>query len=511
VEAADASLTRAYPDDRSAATGSYPTFEAAETARKFVSQGGSAAALADFIARDDDYTDHDSNVHSTITFLGNHDAGRFAFFLQQDNPDAPPARLADLVKLGHGLLYLSRGQPVVYYGDEQGMIGRGGNDMQAREDMFASQAPDFRTATLLGTTRTGADDKFDEQHPFYRFFSRLGALRARHPALRVGAMLPRLTAEPGLFAFSRIERHELVEYVIALNNSRTVTLTASVPTSQPARATVMRIFDSRTPDAPGGEALTADSAGAVRVTLAPLQFAVWGAAAALSAPTAPPQISLVNPADEATLSFTSREVDGLVFPTRREIRAEVSGGDGVAEVTFVMSRASRPGQYELLGTDDAAPYRVFWEPPSDLAPGETLEFIATASDLRGHCAVAHIRGVTVAPVKISFGIPGAKTPCILKPAPATLDVTAGTGFTLSVQADGMGPIDYQWLRNGERIAGATAATCSIVQAGRADAGEYRVLAHNLAGTSISPVTFVSIAAATSRLSPCSDTKSVVGH
>jgi glycosidase len=467
-------------------------------ARRFVSQGGTAAALADFIARDDCYTDHDSNVHSTTTFLGNHDAGRFAYFLQQDNPGATPARLADLVKLGHGLLYLARGQPVIYYGDEQGMIGRGGNDMQAREDMFASQAPDFKTATLLGTTRTGADDKFDEQHPFYRFFARLGALRARHPALRVGAMIPRLTAEPGLFAFSRIERRELVEYVIALNNSRTATLTASVPTSQPAGASVTRIFDSRTPDTPGGKTMTADDAGAIRVTLAPLQFAVWRAVAALSAPPTPLRISLVNPEDGANLGFSSREVDGLVFPSRREIRAEVSGGDGVAEVTFVMSRESRPGQFELLGTDDAAPYRVFWQPPADLAPDEKLEFIATASDLRDHCAVAHIEGVTVAPVKISFGIPGARTPRILKPAPATLNVPAGAGFTLAVQADGTSPIEYQWLQDGERIAGATAATYSVSKASAANAGEYRVLVHNLAGTSISPVTVVTVAAAMNR-------------
>jgi alpha-amylase len=63
-------------------------------------------------------------------------------------------------------------------------------------------------------------------------------------------------------------------------------------------------------------------------------------------------------------------VAGHVIPERQEIRADVAGGDGFAEVTFVMERASRPGQYELLGTDDAPPYRVFWRPPADLAPGE---------------------------------------------------------------------------------------------------------------------------------------------
>ena len=35
-------------------------------------------------------------------------------------------------------MYLVRGQPVVYYGDEQGFIGDGG-DKDARQDMFASQ------------------------------------------------------------------------------------------------------------------------------------------------------------------------------------------------------------------------------------------------------------------------------------------------------------------------------------------------------------------------------------
>ena len=125
-----------------------------KAARDFVAKAGTGAALDDFFARDDYYTDHDSNVHTTTTFLGNHDAGRFAYFLQQDNPGAPPEQLLDLVKLGHGLLYLARGQPVIYYGDEQGMIGRGGNDMQARESLFASQAPAFRDASLLGTTWT---------------------------------------------------------------------------------------------------------------------------------------------------------------------------------------------------------------------------------------------------------------------------------------------------------------------------------------------------------------------
>jgi alpha-amylase len=453
-------------------------------ARKFVSQGGRAAALDDFFARDDYYTDHDSNVHSTPTFLGNHDAGRFGYFLQQDNPGATPAQLADLVRLGHGLLYLVRGQPVLYYGDEQGMIGRGGNDMQAREDMFAARAPDFKSAPLLGTTRTGADDKFDDHHPFYQFFAELGALRAAHPALRSGAMIPRATHEAGLFAFSRVERNERVEYLVALNNSRTATLSSKVPTSQPAGARFQRIFDSRRPAPVGAGDLAADSQGEVLVSLAPLQFAVWRAEAPVPALASTPLVAFATPAAGATLSFTSREVDGQVFPSRQELRAEVSGGNGIAEVTFVMSRASRPGQYELLGTDDSPPYRVFWRPPPDLAPDEPLTFLATVDDLNGHRSVARLEGIRVANQGITFGTRGAKVPLITQ-SPADIIAGSGSGrLSLSVEASGTGPLEYLWMCNDHEIPGENKATLTIA-ASPDRAGLYRVLIRNRAGTAVS--------------------------
>jgi len=94
-----------------------------QSAIAYVSKGEPAAAMESIFALDDYYTGPANNVHTTTTFLGNHDLGRFGYFLQRDNPAATPAQLADLVKLGHGLLFLSRGQPVIYYGDEQGMIG----------------------------------------------------------------------------------------------------------------------------------------------------------------------------------------------------------------------------------------------------------------------------------------------------------------------------------------------------------------------------------------------------
>ncbi|MCX6943615.1 MAG: alpha-amylase family glycosyl hydrolase [Opitutales bacterium] len=468
-------------------------------ARKFVSQVGTASTLADFFARDDYYTDHDSNVHSTTTFLGNHDAGRFAYFLQRDNPGASPAQLADLVKLGHGLMLLSRGQPVVYYGDEQGMIGRGGNDMQAREDMFASQTPDFKTAPLLGTTRTGADDKFDPSHPIYHLISRLDALRAAHPALRTGAMIPRATRETGLFAFSRIGRVEKTEYLVALNNSRTATLSSRVPTSQRAGAHLVRIFDSRTPDSPGPDTLITDEQGQATVSLAPLQFAVWQATTPLMGITEPVQVALVNPAPGAALKFTVHEFDGQTFASRQEIRAEVTGSDGFGEVTFTLERASRPGQTEYLGTDDAPPYRVFWRPSDDLGPGEKFTVTATFNDLRGRRASASVEGLSIASKEVPTGIVGAKVPTMTT-APASVTVRVDEKVTLRVTAEGTGPLEYQWLRNDEEVTGATDPTLTIT-ASSYTGGSYRALVRNRAGTTLSRPAVVSLLPAFGRIDP----------
>jgi glycosidase len=455
-------------------------------ARRFVSQSGTAAALTDFFVRDDFYTDHDSNVHTTTTFLGNHDAGRFGFFLLQDNPGATPAQLEHLVQLGHGLLYLTRGSPVIYYGDEQGMLGAGGNDMQARETMFGAVATDFKNARLLGTSRTGADDKFDPQHPFYRFFTHLAALRSAHVALRTGAIIPRLTGDNHVAAFSRIERSERVEYLAVFNNSRTQSVRVAVPTSQPAGATWRALFDSRRPEASPDETLTSDAQGAVAVTLAPLQFAVWRADRSLAVPAQRAQIELVTPRDGGVFAIGSREIDGLIFPVRREIRADVRGGDGVGEVTFVLRRATRPAQSELLGVDDAAPYRVFWSPPADLAPGEKFEIVATFDDLRGHRTAARAGELTfTAAPGFKWGIPNSRTPMLKAFAAEDVRLAPGQPLTLAVAAEGTAPLEFQWFKNGAPIPGANSADYRLASPSDADAGDYRVEVRNLAGTALS--------------------------
>ena len=51
--------------------------------------------------------------------------------------------------LAHALLLFTRGIPVIYYGDEQGFTGKGG-DAAARQDMFGSKAAGFRRGKESG-------------------------------------------------------------------------------------------------------------------------------------------------------------------------------------------------------------------------------------------------------------------------------------------------------------------------------------------------------------------------
>lgn len=455
-----------------------------KAARDFVSRGGTAAQLAQFFATDAMYTDHDSNVQTLTTFISNHDDGRFGFFLRKDNPSIGADLMARKIMLAYDLLLTSRGQPALYYGDEQGMVGTGW-DAGSREDMFASRSPEYARQALLGTTRTGADDKFDTRHPFYRALAALCALRTSSPGLSTGATITRASASPNLFAFSRIERAERVEYLVALNNSEARAAGSALATCQPAGALFTRVFDSLDPGPAAGKPLEAGAGGTVSVSLEPMQCVVWKAQAPLAPPASAPSVALATPLPGATLSFTADSVDGHEIPVRQEIRAEVSGGDGFAEVTFALARASRPGQYELLGTADAPPYRVFWRPPADLAPGEKLAFIATVDDLRGHRASAQATGIRVAPSGLSFGIRGASVPTLVRQPDASVEVREGSALELSVLAAGTGPLDYAWLHDGSRVAGAAGAVLRIGRAAAADAGGYVALVHGPEGTAIS--------------------------
>ncbi len=155
------------------------------------------------------------------TFLGNHDMGRFAMFVKQANPGADDAELLARVKLGHSLLLTLRGVPTIYYGDEQGFVSDG-NDQLARENMFASKVAAYNDNDLIGTNATTATANFDPAHPLYRHIAALADIRRKTPALTRGATKVRAFSDkPGLLAISRFDPATGREVVLAYNTSAT--------------------------------------------------------------------------------------------------------------------------------------------------------------------------------------------------------------------------------------------------------------------------------------------------
>src|SRR6187431_1209906 len=88
-------------------------------------------------------------------FTGNHDFGRLAWIIHAARPNATDDEVLKRVMLGNAMMFLLRGVPVVYYGDEQGFVGHG-VDQDARQDMFASQVASYNDQTLLGSSTSTA-------------------------------------------------------------------------------------------------------------------------------------------------------------------------------------------------------------------------------------------------------------------------------------------------------------------------------------------------------------------
>jgi glycosidase len=121
--------------------------------------------------------------------------------------------------MANAMLFTLRGVPIVYYGDEQGFSGLGG-DQDAREDMFMSRVPSYLAEHSLGSTPSSERIPFDRSNVLFAHIARLAKLRLAHDALRHGRQVVRnYSSTPGLFAVSRFDPTTGREYVIAFNTS----------------------------------------------------------------------------------------------------------------------------------------------------------------------------------------------------------------------------------------------------------------------------------------------------
>jgi len=201
------------------------------------------------------------------TFLGNHDAGRFPALMKLFGFKGSDDELLRRDMLGHAMLLTLRGVPTIYSGDEQGFVGKGG-DQDARQDMFASKVASYNEDKLLGTGSTTAQANFNPQHPLYREIATLAHIRTSHPALTRGLQLVRYSQEkPGLFAVSRFEPGTGREMLILFN-------TSAAPVRQNVR---VETRSSHFETLAGACAATASAPGSVAVDLPPLGYAVCNA------------------------------------------------------------------------------------------------------------------------------------------------------------------------------------------------------------------------------------------
>ncbi|MET9426952.1 pullulanase-type alpha-1,6-glucosidase [Streptomyces sp. NPDC003036] len=359
VYSADPAVTAPYVTrGRLDATLDFPFQDAA---RRYASQGGPATKLSELFAQDYRYTTDKANAYESVPFLGNHDMGRFGTFLKQDNAKAGDEELVARYRLANELMFLTRGNPVVYYGDEQGFTGAGG-DKDARQTLFASKTADYLDDDQLGTDRTHADDAYDTGHPLYRSIAALSRLTKAHPALRDGVQTERhADSGQGVYAFSRFSGAETkarTEYVVAVNNA-TAPKTVELATDSPD--TAFRYVYGGTGTVTGGQTL--------KLTVPALSSVVLKAGKPVPAPAARPAIALKAPAAGAI---------GTV-----EVTADVDGG-GLNRVVFAAQQGT--GKWQVLGSADHAPYKVTH---TVTAPaGTALRYKAVVVDSTGRTASA---------------------------------------------------------------------------------------------------------------------------
>jgi glycosidase len=332
-------------------------FQAAATG--YASGGSSALTMLHRLQDDDYYRLPDGTDPTPPTFLGNHDMGRAALQISQQGSGLSGVPLLQRVLLGYDLLYLLRGAPVVYYGDEVGMIGTGG-DKAARQDMFPTQVPDWQTQARVGSPPIGTGSSFDvTNNPIELELKQLGALRDANPALSTGWTIVRY-AKGGLLVVSRIDPTTKHELVAAFNNGA-AQASATVQTSTASAWTTLL-----GPDA----ARISDSSGKLALTVPATSALLLKAdGEVVAAPPGKPKL-VVKGDDLTSLWAASATVPG---------NAPVS-------VAFAVRRGTT---WQRLDVDTSPPYRAFLD-PAKFHKNEQVSVVAIARGLDGATAVSAV-------------------------------------------------------------------------------------------------------------------------
>ncbi|HSP73759.1 MAG TPA: alpha-amylase family glycosyl hydrolase [Gaiellaceae bacterium] len=333
-----------------------------DAAAGYASGGSNAIAIRYRLEDDDYYLGPGGSPLALPTFLGNHDMGRAALEISQQGAGLSGEPLLRHLLLGYDLMYLLRGAPVVYYGDEVGMLGTGG-DKQARQDMFPTQVAEWKTQPRVGGQPIGGGSSFDvTDNPIETRLKLLGAVREQNPALATGLTLVR-RATGAFLAVSRVDTRSHVE-LLALFNDGAGRIEARVQTSTPSAAWTPLLGD-------GGGARS-DAQGGVAVTVPPLGTVLLRADRAVP-PAAQPKPSLGVAGDSLSDYWVAT--------------AKVAGTAPVT-VAFALRRAGAK-TWQRLDVDGSPPYRAFID-PARFRRNEPVDVVAIARGLDGRTAVSAV-------------------------------------------------------------------------------------------------------------------------
>ena len=305
------------------------------SATEFASGYSDAYTIENLFNYDDLYTTATSSASNMVTFLGNHDMGRAGKMIESKRIN-PAAELLPRTLLGHSLMYLTRGIPSVYYGDEVGMTGTGsGSDQLARQDMFSTKVNFWKTEKRIGSSPIGTGNSFDvtDKHPIANHLKALATLRKANPGLANSSMQIRY-AKDYLFVISKKDSEENREYVVAFNNS-----------NKAIKATVT----------------TATSIGGWKVLMGKSSFKAIGEKVSITVPALSTVVLKANKKIDKTdvkVGKISSELDFL--SGYYETKASITTKD-LLSVTFFI-RASVDEPWTSLGTDTNSPYSVFVDP-----------------------------------------------------------------------------------------------------------------------------------------------------
>jgi glycosidase len=339
----------------------------------YVRASGQAYRLVDLFNTDDVYTTATTSAYGQPTFLGNHDMGRVGYFLYSATFRDEDLTLAR-AKLANDVLFFSRGAPVLYYGDEKGLTGEGG-DSKSRQDLFPTQVDDWKSEYRIGGKPIGDKSAFDVINPLEVQLKGIGKLIGENPALRKGTQQLRAT-EGSAVAMSRYLDGQ--EYAVIFNSG------------EKPEAITFRVSTNSTWDQIYGPTTAAAVAGKkISLKVPALSTVILKADSKFTATT--------------KLSVNLQKIAyDYATPYWLGLRATVPG-DEFVQVNFQM-RIKGKSTWVNLGTADRRTfksddidgdlYRAFIQ-PRKFKSGTTIEAVAIARNESGEVAYSKIQSFTI--------------------------------------------------------------------------------------------------------------------